>query len=332
MALQEAPHTYARTSAATGAPFFRPRRFGHANIFVSSLERSMAFYRNVVGLEEAWRRQNIRGGFLNNGNTHHDVGMVDIENPQFKDKQPGLFHLAFELENQVDLLNGYRRGIAEGMNIKYAYDHEISQSIYTPDPDGTMVEIYADTEWRWWEDRYLNRPAHQMPNRTWKPGDTPASDKILYDPHPVFKRVEEALFHPLKITTITLIAANYEAMVDYYVDQVGLTPKSGGRAANFVALGGSCGGRDIVLFRASPKRPAGFHHMSFVVADEADLGRSIGRIESAGVTKLADIDHPSRRSVVIADPDGLRVEFHVERSGTLGDPAKIADEALIYLL
>ncbi len=327
MALQEAP-----TAARANAPYFRPRRFTHANVFVSSLERSMTFYRNVIGLEEAWRRENIRAGFLNNGNTHHDVGMVDLDNPQFKDKKPGLFHLAFELENQVDLVEGYRRGLAGGMNIKYSYDHEISQSIYTADPDGNMVEIYADTEWRWWEDRYLNRPAHQMPNRNWKPGDTPPLRAINYDPHPVFKRVEEAVFHPLKITNICLVADKYEAMIDYYANHVGLTVKLGGRHDRFVVFGGTCGGRDVALFRAGAKRPVGFHHMGFVVASEADLDAAVKRLAAAGVTKLADIDHPSRRTVVITDPDGLRAQFSVERSGPLGDTAKIDDERLIYLV
>ena len=102
MALQDAA-----TTGVRGEPCFRPRRIGHTNIFVGDLDRSMDFYRNVVGIEEAWRRENICAGFVTNGNTHHDVGMVDVVNPQFHDRRPDLFHVAFELETQVDLKNGY---------------------------------------------------------------------------------------------------------------------------------------------------------------------------------------------------------------------------------
>ena len=216
-------------------PCFRPRRIGHTNIFVGNLDRSMDFYRNVLGIEEAWRRENICAGFVNNGNTHHDVGMVDIVNPQFHDQKPDLFHVAFELENQVDLKVGYEQAVAEDRPLRFTYDHEISQSLYTTDPDGTLVEIYADTEWRWWEDRYLKRPLDQMPNNSWKPGDTPPSSEINYDPDPAFKRVESAVFHPLKLTHIGHVADNYEAVYDYYTEYVGLSLQLGGRGDGVAA-------------------------------------------------------------------------------------------------
>ncbi|PYN49060.1 MAG: hypothetical protein DMD95_02100 [Candidatus Rokuibacteriota bacterium] len=48
---------------------FHPRRLGHANLFVSDLDRSMRFYNAVCGLEEVRREPAIRIGFLSNGNT-----------------------------------------------------------------------------------------------------------------------------------------------------------------------------------------------------------------------------------------------------------------------
>jgi catechol 2,3-dioxygenase len=314
------------------SPCFRPRRIGHTNIFVGDLDRSMAFYENVLGIKEAWRRANICAGFVNNGNTHHDVGMVDIVNPQFHDQKPDLFHVAFELENQVDLAIGYKQAVVDDQPIRFTYDHAISQSLYTTDPDGTLVEIYADTEWRWWEDRYLNRPADQMPNKTWKPGDTPPSSQIHYEPNPTFKRVDNAVFHPLKITHIALVADNYEAVYDYYTDYVGLALMLGGRDQRFASLGGTLGGRDLSLFRATDQRPGGFHHHGFVVEDEADLEKSIAWARTEGIEIEVDIDHPSRRSVMVRDPDGLRCQLYSPRDGAMGDPNDIDDDSLIYLM
>ena len=327
MALQETA-----TDEAGAGPCFRPRRIGHTNIFVGDLDRSMAFYRNVIGIEEAWRRENICAGFVTNGNTHHDVGMVDIVNPQFHDRRPDLFHVAFELETQLDLKRGYDRAVAEDRPIRFTYDHEISQSLYTTDPDGTLVEIYADTEWRWWEDRYLERPPERMPNNVWKPGDTPPSTDIHYEPDPVFRRVESALFHPLKITHMVQVCEDFEAAYDYYTGFVGLSPRLGGRDDRFAALGGTCGGRDLTLFRAAGARAPGFHHHGFVVADADELERSIGRARAAGIAIESDIDHPSRRSVVVRDPDGLRCQLYAERSGGSGDTGAIDDDTLLYLV
>ena len=51
-----------------------PRRLTHANLFVADMERSMDFYMSVIGLDESYRRVNLRAGFLTNGNSHHDIG------------------------------------------------------------------------------------------------------------------------------------------------------------------------------------------------------------------------------------------------------------------
>lgn len=128
--------------------YFQPRRMGHANIFVGELERSMRFYNEVVGLREAYRRPPIGAGFLNNGNTHHDIGMVETSNPMAKGKEPGLFHIGWELETQVDLVAGYKRSTADGLRFDYMFDHDISHSVYFSDPEGHLNEMYADTKKR----------------------------------------------------------------------------------------------------------------------------------------------------------------------------------------
>ena len=58
---------------------FHPRRLGHVNLYVSQLERSIEFYRDTCGIELVRIEAAIRGGFHSNGNTHHDVGLIDRE-------------------------------------------------------------------------------------------------------------------------------------------------------------------------------------------------------------------------------------------------------------
>ena len=85
----------------------------------------MRFYNSVVGLEESYRRPAIKAGFLGNGNTHHDIGMVEVTSPLSRTDEPGLNHLAFELENEVDLVAGYQKAVAAGIEFPRTVDHDI---------------------------------------------------------------------------------------------------------------------------------------------------------------------------------------------------------------
>ena len=132
------------------APYFRARRLGHANLFVTDVERSLDFYHRVVGIEEVYRKASPTdlqgpavGGFLSNGNTHHDIAV--FRHPS----APALNHLAFELECEADLIEGYRAAADAGTTFRVS-DHHITRSLYTRDPDGNGIEIYSDStkEWR----------------------------------------------------------------------------------------------------------------------------------------------------------------------------------------
>src|SRR5690242_19095232 len=90
--------------------FFRPRRLGHANLFISDYERAGDYYVSVVGIREVYRQPDNMATFVSNGNTYHDLGLTDIRSRySAKDQKPGIWHLAFELETEVDLVEGYRR-------------------------------------------------------------------------------------------------------------------------------------------------------------------------------------------------------------------------------
>src|SRR5207249_3510820 len=139
--------------AATTAPArFRPRRLGHANLFVSDLERSMRFYIDVCGLEEAFREPGIGAGFVSCGNTHHDVGVIQVSEeallgkdqqqlvPKNFGKRPGLFHLGFEMENEAELVSAYQRAIDSRVKIMMTVDHGLARSVFAFDVEGNLLE------------------------------------------------------------------------------------------------------------------------------------------------------------------------------------------------
>ena len=57
---------------------FKPDRFAHANLFVDDVEESVAFYRDICGITEVFREPGIKAGFLSNGATHHDIGLMQV--------------------------------------------------------------------------------------------------------------------------------------------------------------------------------------------------------------------------------------------------------------
>ena len=168
-----------RVEPDAARPFWRPRRLGHANLYVTELERSMAFYHRVAGLEESYRRPPIKAGFLGNGNTHHDIGMVEVTSPVSRSAEAGLNHLAFELESEVDLVGGYLRAKASEIEFPRTVDHDITRSIYGLDPDGNTVEIYADMTKEW---RKVRRGRVTKPVPQWTPGTpAPTTERLYHD-------------------------------------------------------------------------------------------------------------------------------------------------------
>ncbi len=293
-----------------GQTFFQPRRLGHVNLVVDDVDRSMDFYMQVVGFEEAYRRPQVKAGFLSNGNTHHDIGLVESSGPLGQGRPAGLNHTAFELETEVDLVADYDRAISSGIEFDRTSDHDIAHAVYGLDADGNQYEVYADVirEWRQARHGVVTKP---KPN--WKPGSTPPNSERNYHRDPEIRRVKDAIFHPLRTTHAVLVLENFERAFETYCTVVGLSPIVGDADSAFAVLGGTCGERNLGLFRARDGRVPGLHHVGLQVWGESDLNESLKRLASTGHEIEAEFDYPTRRGVFLKDPDGIRLQFYVDR-------------------
>lgn len=309
--------------------YFAPRRLGHVNLVVGDVDRSMEFYKTVVGIAEAYVQPHNRAGFLSNGNTHHDIGMVESSGALGRGRAPGLNHVAFELENEVDLVEGYKRAVADKVSFTRTMDHDIAHSVYGRDPDGNHYEIYADVIRDW---RNARSGVVTKPKPVWSPGMTPPSAERNYDPRPKLTRVENAIFHPLRTTHATLLVERFEEAVDYYTGIVGLATLLGGRDTPFALLGGTLGQLGIALFKAGRGQRPGLHHIGFEARDDVDLDASLERLRSSGGAPELEVGNGLRRAVFIRDPDGIRLQFHVERGRSLQAWQGVDPEAALLLL
>src|SRR3954453_10652291 len=131
--------------------YFHPRRLAHVNFWAQDADNMARFYHDVVGCAETYRRPAIQAVFLSNGNTYHDFAFIDIDGPAGKMKgpiakgndAPGLHHFAFELTNEVEMIEGYERALADGKSFAYTMSADVAHSVYGEDPDGNSYEVYA---------------------------------------------------------------------------------------------------------------------------------------------------------------------------------------------
>ena len=120
-----------------------PHTVGHVHLKVRDLERALAFYRSVLGLEVTEREG--RYAFLSWGERHHDVALQAVGS-EANGPGPGvgLFHIAFEVEQPEALASIFEDLRARDGQVS-PVDHGISKALYFDDPDGNGVEVYLDT-------------------------------------------------------------------------------------------------------------------------------------------------------------------------------------------
>ncbi|HWM80577.1 MAG TPA: VOC family protein [Pseudolabrys sp.] len=311
--------------------YFRPRRLGHVNLYVGDLERMMEFYKRVFGIEEVYRTPANGGGFLSNGNTHHDIAFLDGNTDLAKARgaKPGqLNHLGFELGSEVELVHDYERALEKGYRFMRTADHDIAHSVYHKDPNGLVYELYSDVVYDW---RNQRSGIVTKPKPNWTPGSTPPIAEPLYHVDPEIRRVDGAIFHIERASHATIVVDDIDATVDHYTEIVGLNVSGRGKGDSFVVLSGSCGERSLIVVPASRDVPACYHHVSMPVIDPADLAKSVERAKAEGVEIEVDITHAGRRSVFVRDPEGFLTQVYCDLDG---EPRldEVSPELALYVL
>jgi catechol 2,3-dioxygenase len=119
---------------------------------VADLERSLSFYRDVLGFEVT-QRFGRQAAFLSAGGYHHHIGLNTWESAGGKPPPPGttgLYHVAILYPTRAELANALRRVLQAGIALDGASDHGVSEAIYLSDPDGNGVELYWDKPKEQW--------------------------------------------------------------------------------------------------------------------------------------------------------------------------------------
>lgn len=125
---------------------------GHVHLKVSDLERSVGFYRDVLGFE-VQMMYGTQAAFLSAGGYHHHLGLNTWESAGAEPaprRAPGLYHVAILFPGERDLAIAVKQVLGAGIPLSGASDHGVSKAIYLDDPDGNGIELYWDRPKELW--------------------------------------------------------------------------------------------------------------------------------------------------------------------------------------
>ena len=127
-------------------------QIGHVHLKVSDLQKSLEFYRDIIGFEVTMMYGN-QAAFLSAGGYHHYIGLNTWHSkgfPPVKEEGVGMYHAAILLPTQKDLAKLVSRLLKLDYPLTGAADHGVSEAIYLNDPDGNGLEFYWDKPKEQW--------------------------------------------------------------------------------------------------------------------------------------------------------------------------------------
>jgi catechol-2,3-dioxygenase len=130
---------------------------GHIVLYVRDLDRSIAFYRDVLGWPMVSEPQQFRGAAFSVGTTHHDLLLIEVgpdAQPIPEGRRVGMYHFGVKVGDSDDELRAMLARLQahpELTTVVGATDHTVTHSLYIVDPDGNELELYIDVpdvDWR----------------------------------------------------------------------------------------------------------------------------------------------------------------------------------------
>jgi catechol 2,3-dioxygenase len=127
-------------------------RIGHVHLKVADLDRSLQFYRDLLGFEVT-TMYGEQAAFISAGGYHHHIGLNTWHSkgaPPASREGVGLYHTAILYPSRKELALIFKRLRKANYPLTGASDHGVSEALYLNDPDGNGVELYCDRPKEQW--------------------------------------------------------------------------------------------------------------------------------------------------------------------------------------
>lgn len=119
-------------------------RLNHAVLYVRDVERSVAFYRDVLGFTAVMSFPGAAFLRAPASTNDHDLGLFEIGAaagaPSAGRSTVGLYHLAWEVDTLAELRR-VREALQAADALAGESDHGTTKSLYAKDPDGLEFEV-----------------------------------------------------------------------------------------------------------------------------------------------------------------------------------------------
>lgn len=288
------------TESASSFRIAGTAKIGYAHLRVRDLERSLAFYLDVLG----FRLVGGGGSTATLSATGRGPGLIVLTEKKDAAPRPprstGLYHVAIRVPTRRALALAIRQLQDSTWRIDGFADHDVSEAVYLSDPDGNGLEIYAD------------RPAEIWPFRNGTvemitvPIDLDSLMKELID----WPGDWDGLDAATDIGHIHLRVSDLDATEAFYQGVLGLDVTQRSIAgARFMSAGGYHHhvGANIWSSAGGARPPAdatGLISYSVLLPDAAALEILAERLNAAGSAISRDGER-----LRAADPDGILVEL-----------------------
>ncbi|CAN5897936.1 VOC family protein [soil metagenome] len=294
--IQFAPYTESRPSIASATGV------GAVHLAVTDRERSLTFYRNILGLEllddgplpklgTAGRRLVVL----------HPGALEPVEQGV-----TGLYHLAIVVPDRTD----FARFVKHLVDIRYPNsptDHTLTKADYLWDPDGNGIEVYVETPedgtWFMNDDEFAARdPAGRL-----RSGRDPINLRELFSVLEPDDDVFQLLPPGSKMGHVHLHVRDIDEAVRFYSGIIGFDVMGMSRCfgAAFVSAGGYHHHLGLNTWAgpgAPPAGPtaAGLERFTIELPTAGDLDEVVRRLDAA---RIPMADSPEG-GVVVADASG----------------------------
>ena len=133
------------------------QELGHLVLYVSDIQRSVAFYRDVLGWHQLPEPSGGPVAAFSGGRTHHELLLIEVgkdATPIPAGRRVGMYHFGLKVGDSDDELRAALARVRDRpdlVTLVGASDHHVTHSLYITDPDGNEIELYVDVpgvDWR----------------------------------------------------------------------------------------------------------------------------------------------------------------------------------------
>jgi catechol 2,3-dioxygenase len=248
---------------------------GPAALTVTDLDRSVAFYEDVIGLDALERAE---GRAVVGSGERPVMELVADPDATAPGREAGLYHVALLYPARDELARVAQRIAASGTPIQGASDHHTHEAFYLPDPDGNGLELAADRPREAWPDL---QDAYDLTKGAPQPLDV-AGLMTLVDGQPVVARAEPGV----GVGHLHLHVGDVDAGLAFYRDVIGFDEIANMGTAAFVSAGGYHHHLGFNTWRGEDVPPAADGRLGLrewtVLLPAADVAAMRERAEAAG--------------------------------------------------